>query len=234
MYTRWLKTFQCYGSADGSTIMPVLPYLLAQNSGSWRISWVTAELHLLVEAPDPHGMIPTSTPNIHQVFENTQMLWMGRWIHHHATITICVGPWNEESWPYTWVTVGLQMMSRCSGWGPRPTWNSSQISSRHIKEVETFRCCDLLVEAPDPHGMIPTSTPNIYKVAENIHILKMGRWIHHRSKTTLFVGQNVGFSPYSWVTAGVQMKSRCIDWGPRPTCNGSHIHSKYTSGIWEH
>jgi hypothetical protein len=31
----------------------------------------------LVEVPDPHGVVPTSSPNIFKVFENILMLWMG-------------------------------------------------------------------------------------------------------------------------------------------------------------
>jgi len=46
----------------------------------------------LVEAQDPHGMVPTSTPYIYKVFEIIHMLWlwMGRLVHHHATTTILV------------------------------------------------------------------------------------------------------------------------------------------------
>ncbi len=42
IYTRCLRPFiVCCGWADGSTIMPLPPYLSAQNLGSWLISWVT-------------------------------------------------------------------------------------------------------------------------------------------------------------------------------------------------
>ncbi len=46
----------------------------------------------MVEAQDPHGIVPTSTPYIYKVFEIIHMLWlwMGRWVHHHATTTILV------------------------------------------------------------------------------------------------------------------------------------------------
>ena len=46
----------------------------------------------MVEAQDPHGMVPTSTPYVYQVFETIHMLWMGRWVHHHAITTILVCP----------------------------------------------------------------------------------------------------------------------------------------------
>jgi hypothetical protein len=46
----------------------------------------------IVEAPDPHGMVPTSTPYIYDMFGTIHsMLWMNRWIHNHATTTILVG-----------------------------------------------------------------------------------------------------------------------------------------------
>ncbi len=50
----------------------------------------------MVEAPDPHVMVPTSTPYIYKVFETIHMLWKGRWVHHHATITILVCPKFRE------------------------------------------------------------------------------------------------------------------------------------------
>jgi hypothetical protein len=38
----------------------------------------------LVESPVPYEMVARSTSNICKVFENSHMLWMGRWIHFHA------------------------------------------------------------------------------------------------------------------------------------------------------
>ncbi len=45
-----------------------------------------------VEALDPPGMVPTSPSSIYKVFDNVHMLWMGRWIDHHAVTTALVGP----------------------------------------------------------------------------------------------------------------------------------------------
>jgi hypothetical protein len=50
----------------------------------------------LVEAPNPHGMVPTSTIYTYKVFKTIHMLWMGRWIHHHVTSTILVGKEIQE------------------------------------------------------------------------------------------------------------------------------------------
>ena len=46
----------------------------------------------LVEAQDQLGIVPSSTSNIYKVFEIVHVLWMVRWIHHHATSTILFGP----------------------------------------------------------------------------------------------------------------------------------------------
>jgi hypothetical protein len=37
----------CAVDKDGSTIMPLPPYFLAQNLGSWQISWVTVGLQMM-------------------------------------------------------------------------------------------------------------------------------------------------------------------------------------------
>jgi hypothetical protein len=50
----------------------------------------------MVEAQDPHGMVPTYTTYIYKVFETIHMLWMGRWVHHHTTTTILVCPKYRE------------------------------------------------------------------------------------------------------------------------------------------
>ncbi len=50
----------------------------------------------MVEAPDPPGIVPTSTLYMYKVFETIHMLWMGRWVHHHATTTILVSPEFRE------------------------------------------------------------------------------------------------------------------------------------------
>ena len=53
-------------------------------------------------------MVPTSTSNIYQVFDNLHMLWMGIWIHHHAIATTLAGP-DLESWLKTQVIALRQM-----------------------------------------------------------------------------------------------------------------------------
>ncbi len=45
-----------------------------------------------------------------------------------------------------------------------------------------------MVEALNPHEMAPTSTANIYKVIDNLHMLQMGVWIHHNAITNKLAG----------------------------------------------
>jgi hypothetical protein len=69
--------------------------LLAKSFWHWQRSSTRARQQMsqgwLVEAPNPHWMVPTSTIYTYKVFNSIHMLWMGRWIHHHATLTILVG-----------------------------------------------------------------------------------------------------------------------------------------------
>ena len=55
----------------------------------------------MVEAPDPHGMNPTSTATIHKVFEIIHMLWRDSLIQCHAITTTLVrtdlGIWLKYS-----------------------------------------------------------------------------------------------------------------------------------------
>ena len=82
-----------------STIVSIVPHLFPVNLRRYQISWVTVRLQLsqgwLVEAPNPHGMAPKSKMYIYKVFNTIRMLWMGRWIPHHATSSILVG---EDFW----------------------------------------------------------------------------------------------------------------------------------------
>jgi hypothetical protein len=70
-----------------------------------------------------------------------------------------------------------------------------------------------LVEAPDPRGMVPTSTktlPHICKVYDNLHMQWMGIWIRHHAVTTTYMSSDLGNRPQSWVTAEHRRKSLCI------------------------
>ncbi len=59
---------------------------LAKFVGSYK--WCQVALD---EPPEPHGMmVLNSSSNIYMEFDNIHMLWMGRWIRHHATSIIIV------------------------------------------------------------------------------------------------------------------------------------------------
>ena len=48
--------------------------------------------------------------------------------------------------------------------------------------TEWYPC--VVFEPLNPYGMVPISTPNIYKVIDNLHMLWMRIWIHHYAVTT--------------------------------------------------
>ncbi len=91
--------------------------------------------------------------------------------------------------------------------------DSSQIPNSHL---ECKWCHGAVVEALDPHGMIPTSTSHTYKVIEIIHILWVGTGIYHHAITTTFVGNYFKCPLIFKFTPGVQMKSWCSGWGSNP------------------
>jgi hypothetical protein len=95
-------------------------------------------------------------------------------------------------------------------------------------------CHGALVEAPDPHGMSVMPPQNVSKVFQNIHIVLIGRWIHHHASCHIHhvcLAQIYGVEWKSWVTPGLHIMSWCIGWGPRPTWNGFHTQWKHIQGI---
>ncbi len=85
-----------------------------------------------------------------------------------------------------------------------------------------------VVEALNPHGMFHTSTANICKVFEIIHIMWMGILTNHHAITTTFDDSDFGGWLKSWGTAGLQTIPWCISgWGSKPTWNGSRVHHHF-------
>jgi hypothetical protein len=89
-------------------------------------------------------MVPTSTSNIYQVLDSLHLLWMGRWIHHHAEylpkhLLVRSDLFCELK---SWVTAGLLMILGCRDWGSQPTWDDPLIRFQHIHSVwKTIICC---------------------------------------------------------------------------------------------
>jgi hypothetical protein len=54
-------------------------------------------------------------------------------------------------------------------------------------------------EAPNPHEMVLISTPNIYKVFDNLHMLWMWIWIRHHAGTAILVGPDLESQTKFWV-----------------------------------
>ena len=69
-----------------------------------------------------------------------------------------------------------------------------------------------VVDGPNPHGMVLKSTPNIWKLFDNLHMLWMGIWIHHHAIAITFVGQDLGNRLKSCVTDWCWMMPLCSGW----------------------
>jgi hypothetical protein len=151
-------------------------------------------------------MVPTSTPYIYKAFETIHMLWMGRWVHHHATTTILVAAEFRELADFlghsdTTNDVKVQWL--------RPKthmeWFLHPLHT-YTRCLRPFICCGW--------GDGSTITP----LPPYLYAPNLGSWL------------------ISWVTARLQMMQGWIGWGPRPTWNGSHIHSIHiqVQGVWDH
>jgi hypothetical protein len=111
---------------DESTIMPIVPHLLAQNSCSWLIFWITARLQMMSRCI---GWGPKPTWNgSHMCFRPFIRSGLA-----DGSTFIPLPPYllrQSLGWlQIFWITVRLQMMSRCIGWGPEHTWTGSHIHS---------------------------------------------------------------------------------------------------------
>ena len=114
----------------------------------------------MVEAPDPCGMVSASTP----IIRKKMCLRTFNAVDGQINPPSC--HFHNNCWP------------RISGLG--------QILSSQLGSI---LCQGGLVEAPDLYGMVPASTPNMYKVVEHIHLLQKCRLIHHHTTSNILVGQ---------------------------------------------
>jgi hypothetical protein len=140
-YTRCLRTFICCSMwAAGSTsscVTMVCPDLGVQQK-TRNHTWATSDTIVSI------GWGSTSTWNVfiqhskhmYKVFENSYTLCLVGRIHHHAVATTVVGPdlgvWQKTCVRHTCVQV-IQLFGVV--WGSRPTWNVSNLHSKHIQGV---------------------------------------------------------------------------------------------------
>jgi len=131
----WVTTFT----------IPLLPHMMAQI---WGVTWnpefllETKPYHCtLVEAPDPSGMVPKSNMYINMDMDNLHMVWMIRWIHHHAATTAAVGTYYGSCLT-SWVAAGHLTKPLWTGWGCRFTWNGDKIILTYARCFATFICCE--------------------------------------------------------------------------------------------
>ena len=141
-YTRWFPTFICCGWEYGGVFMPLLltTTLVGPDLGSQlrSVSLVVCTQMMLMPWWSGWGSNPTwngshiHSKHIYKVIDNLHMLWMGVWRSYHTVTTKLVGP-----------DLGSQMK---------------------LCHLSAHKCCHgtVVIEALNPHGMAPTSTPNIY------------------------------------------------------------------------
>ena len=131
-YPRTLRSFTCCGRAAGSIIAPLPPHLLAPilgvdiNFGSSHLGY-NQHHGAVAEAPDPHGMVPTSFISKYQ-----RRLRSFTCFRKAAGSIITPLPSN--------------LLSQISG--VDEDIGSHLGYNQHDGSV---------VEAPDPHGIVPTS-----------------------------------------------------------------------------
>ena len=149
--TRCLITFICNEWGYGSIIMPLQPHLLVQI---WEVGTklvVTAGCQMKPKCIC-WGSKPTSNgshihSNICKVYDNQNKQWVGIWIHHDCITSTHVGQDFRFGKPVEILV--------CHCW---------------VAEWRLFG----VAETPNPHDMVPTSTPIIYKVFGNLHMQWMG------------------------------------------------------------
>jgi hypothetical protein len=218
----------------------------------WNCGWLPcakSSNDAMIETPDLHGMVPTSSSYICEVFNIIHMLWMQGLDLNHAVTTNIVVP-SFWIWMKSCVTALHQMKSWCIDSGSRLTWNGHHFLFIHMQGVwhhsyaVWIRRLDLhhafntelvfpsfwiwlksvivpcikwidytVIEAPDPHGMVPTSSSYIHKVFVIIQKLWMGGLNLHYAVTTELVVPSFWIWQKYWVKALRQMESWCNDWG---------------------
>ncbi len=90
MYTQRFSTLICWGWAYNP---PLHCYTCADQEWSLgKLGWAQPKwcCNVMLEAPNPLGVHPTSMPYVCAVFQHFDMLWMGIWIHPYTVTPVHV------------------------------------------------------------------------------------------------------------------------------------------------
>jgi hypothetical protein len=186
---------------------PVCHLMFVLNLGSWRNSRVTPGLHMMSWCTDWGSRSTSNDSHIHSKHKRF-------WEHSYAG--------DGEMDPPSCL-----FHHDCSS---QINWDGG-IHGSHFGYIW---CHGALIEAPDPHRMIPTSTPIIYEVFESIHKLWMGRWIHHHASSTIFMKlkfrELAEFMGHTLATYDVMV----LPFRPQTHMKLFQLHSKHVQCVWEH
>ena len=157
-YARCWRIFICCGWTSGSIII----HMLWVDTRKHQHASTQQCIHILEICWNPGLLLRTENNlivqwlrlqthiewspyplEIYKVLESIHMLWVDTRIHHHANI-------NTTMWTY---------------------FGNLHLSWTTAPYCKHLYCHCAVIEAPDPHGMIPTSSPNMCNVIDIIHML---------------------------------------------------------------
>ena len=134
-HIKCLNHFICSGGAYGTISNPLpSPLLIQILTVGWKLGSLLGYKpyhYAVVEAPYPYKAACTSMWSTYKVFEPLHMQWMGIWNHQQPVTITLVDP-DFDSRLKAWVTVGLQTIPLCSGWGSIPIQSCLYINVEHI------------------------------------------------------------------------------------------------------
>ncbi len=78
-------------------------------------------------------------------------------------------------WMCIWCTLTLLRLCRAG----------AGVDFRKIERSPRKRCCNVMVEAPNPLGVHPTSMSYVYKVFQNLYMPWMGIWVYPYTVTSV-------------------------------------------------
>ena len=158
----------------------------------------TMSLHMLqMGIWSPHHAVTTTLVGSH--LENQLKSWITAGCQ---MIPSCSGWGSHPTWNDSHIKRWLTNIL-CCGWGygapimllPPHLWDQIwRVRWNHGSLLGVKWYHHAVVEALIPHGMIPTSTQNIYKVIDKHYMLWMGIWSPHHAVTTTLAGPDLEVS----------------------------------------